>query len=106
MADPNTTYAIDAAGPNPDGSYNVVANSNCSRITVQENYDSTNPPTADLLMYRPTGSSTPTKVILGTAAIFTPFTGQRDGFLKGQVVGAIKTVSGSITVQQVESTQI
>lgn len=101
LADPCTTYAIDSGGP-----YNVIANSFCNRIEVRENFNSVTPPTADLKQYRPAGSLTPVNIPLGTSAIFTPYTGQNDGFKPGQVVGQIQTVSGSITVAQIESTQV
>ena len=104
MADPISTFAIDNAGPNPNGSYNVVANSYCRRITIQENYDSANPPSADLQQFIPATSSTPARVAKGTPAIFTPLSDLY--FTPRQIVGAIKTSSGSITVQQVESEQV
>lgn len=97
MADPITTYAIDNAGP-----YNVVANSYCLRITVQENYNSANPPTADLKQYRPAGSATPMRIPKGTPAIFT----KGGTYYPGEVAGAIQTEAGSITVQQIDSSQI
>ena len=96
MADPITTYALDTT------KVDVVANSYCRRITVKEDYDSDSPPTANLLQYDPTGSSTPVKIVKGTPAVFTSNT----HFHPGLVVGAIKTSSGSITVQQIESSQI
>lgn len=96
MADPITTYALDTT------KIDVVANSYCKRIAVKEDYDSDSPPTANLLQYDPTGSSTPAKIVKGTPAIFT----SNSNFYPGQVVGGIKTSSGSITVQQIESAQV
>ena len=94
-----TTFAIDNLGP-----YNVVANTYCSRIVVQENYDSANPPTADLKQYTPGGN--PIRIAKGTPAIFTPAGATTGFFTPGEVVGQIQTSSGSITVQQIESSQI
>lgn len=108
MADPNSTFAIDNTQV-----YNVTANSVCRRIVVQENYDSANVPTADLLQYRPATSSTPTRVAKGTPAIYTKGgTGagstpiSAGWYTPGEVAGGIKTSAGSITVQQVEGAEI
>ncbi|SRR5579885_84816 len=101
MANPITTYAVDSTAV-----VNIVANSWCKRILVQENYDSTSAPTADLLVYNPANSATPAKVAKGTPAIFTPApvgpNWQMGCFYPGQIVGGIKTAAGSITVQQIE----
>lgn len=100
-----TTFAIDNLGP-----YNVVANTYCSRIVVQENFDSANPPTADLKQYIPAGGVA-VRIPKGTPAVFTfaatastlyPY----PTFTPGQVVGQINTSAGSITVQQIESSQV
>lgn len=93
------TFAIDNLGP-----YNVVAQSYCRRIVVQENYDSANPPTADLKMYIPFGSAAPVavRVAKGTPAIFNA----EGVYSPGQTVGQIQTSAGSITVQQIESSQV
>lgn len=97
MPDPITTYAIDNGGP-----YNVIARSYCKRIEVRENYNSSNPPTADLQQFNPAGSSTPAAVPKGTSAMFTTL----GTFYPGQVVGAVNTVSGSIAVAQFEGAEI
>lgn len=97
MPDPITTFAIDNGGP-----YNVVARSYCRRIEIRENYNSQNPPTADLQQFKPAGSSTPAAVSKGTSAIFTTLT----TFYPGQVVGAVNTLAGSITVAQIEGGEI
>ncbi len=99
MADPITTYALDTT------KIDVVANGYCNRIAVKEDYDSDSPPTANLVQYDPTGSSTPAKIAKGTPAIFTPKT-KGGEYSPGDVVGAIATSSGSITVQQIESSQV
>jgi hypothetical protein len=88
--------------------YQVIAQTRCSRVLVQENYNSATPPTADLLMSAPAGS-TQIAVAKGTPAIFTPTVDSLARpvmFAPGEVVGDIETVSGSITVQQIESTQV
>ncbi|KKN66901.1 hypothetical protein LCGC14_0466760 [marine sediment metagenome] len=106
MADRITTYALDT------NKIDVVANSPCRRVSVKEDYDSDTPPTANLLQYDPTGSSTPAKVVKGTPAVFTkskPSSGvsqEANTYFPGEVVGGIATSSGSITVQQIESDQI
>lgn len=91
------TYAIDAAGP-----YDVIVRGvqPCRRVTIQEKYDSTNPPTADLKQYMPKGNTDFALVAKGTPAIFSAPTG--GSFYPGQTIGQIQTVSGSITVQQQE----
>src|ERR1700688_2847542 len=105
MADATTTYAIDNAGPNADGSYNVAAQTYCKRIVVQENYNSVTAPSADLLQKMPSTAANFVNITKGTPAIFTAV-GLGNGFAPGQVVGSIKTVSGSITVQQIESQEV
>jgi hypothetical protein len=101
---PINTYAIDSTKR-----YTVVAQTACRRIVVQENYNSVNPPTADLLQAQPAGG-TQINIAKGTAAVFSPpGTGSQHfvmGFKPGDVAGDIQTVSGSITVQQIESAQI
>lgn len=102
MADPIKTFAINAAGPNPNGSYDVTVASWCKRVLVQENYDSSNPPTDDLLQYSDKGSTTPARIPKGTPAIFTT-TGI---YYPGQVIGCIKAAAGSVTVQQIEGAAV
>jgi len=102
MADPIKTFAIDATGPNPNGSYNVTAESWCKRVLVQEDYNSANPPTDDLLQYFDKTSTTPGKIPKGTPAVFTTI----GMFYPGQVVGCIKTAGGTLTVQQIEGAAV
>ncbi len=96
MADPISTYALDTT------KVDVKANTYCRRIAVKENYDSDSPPTANLVQYEPTGSSTPAKIVKGAPAVFT----SQSTYSPGEVVGGIKTSAGSITVQQIESWRI
>lgn len=95
MAGPYTTYGVDNSQKWP-----VTALTRCKRILVQENYNSANPPTADLQQYNPDGSG-PIAIPKGTPASFNSFAGVI--FQPGQIVGYVNTPSGSITVQQVES---
>jgi hypothetical protein len=110
VADATTTYAIDN-----NADYHVVVNTPCNRVVIQENYNSANPPTADLLQKMPFGAASAANIAKGTAAVYTPSTlasaqARRSGggamFAPGDNIGSIRTVSGSITVQQVESMQI
>lgn len=97
MADAISTFAIDNLGP-----YIVTANSPCRRIEIRENYNSASPPTADLQQFKPFNSATPVYVPKGTSAIFS-----RDvAWERGDKVGAVNTVSGSITVAQIETDKI
>lgn len=98
MAGPFLTKAIDNAGP-----YNVVAQTTCNRIVVQENYNSANPPTADLQQFNPDGTG-PIAIAKGTPAVFgAPDASHGGRFQAGQIVGKINTTAGSITVQQSEA---
>lgn len=105
MADATTLYAIDNSQD-----YNVVAQTCCNRIVVQENYNSVTPPTVDLLQKMPSTAASAVNIVKGTAAIYTPLSRRASGsvpyFLPGEVVGTIRTVSGSATVQQIESSQV
>lgn len=100
---PNTGNATNTFAVDNTQRYQVIAQTWCRRIQVQENYNSTSAPTADLLMARPAGA-TQVNIVKGTTAIFTASTHAH--FTPGQVVGDIETVSGSITVQQIESDQV
>jgi len=108
---PSTATATNTFAIDNTQRYSVVAQTRCRRITVQENFNSTTPPTADLLMAQPAGA-TQVAVAKGTPAIFTPSTvsncnsGLEPEFMPGQTVGDIETASGSITVQQTESRQV
>lgn len=92
--------------------YPVRAASYCDRIVVQEDYDSSSPPTCDLRQYKlnsgalpsqpPAYGATPVKVAKGTPAIYT----KPGGYVPGEIAGGIATASGSCTVQQVEGKQI
>ncbi|MFI5118609.1 MAG: hypothetical protein ACHP8B_18125 [Terriglobales bacterium] len=102
MPDRTTTYAIDNTQD-----YIVVTQTMCKRVTVQENYNSSTPPTADLLQKMPATAANAVNVAKGTPAIYTPDNLQGKGlFYPGAVTGTIRTASGSITVQQIESNQI
>jgi hypothetical protein len=108
---PNTGNATNTFGIDNTQRYSVIAQTYCRRITVQENFNSATPPTADLVMSKPAGA-TQIAVAKGTPAIFTASAsdGISDGngyfYKPGQIVGDIETASGSITVQQVESNQV
>jgi hypothetical protein len=98
MANFSTTYAVDN-----NAEVNVVCHvDGVSRIVVQENYDSATPPTADLIQRCAVPGSGQVKIPKGTPAIYTTAT----SFRKGEIAGTIETSSGSITVQQVESSQV
>jgi hypothetical protein len=98
MAGAYSTFAIDNLGP-----YSVVAKTYCKRILVQENYNSTNPPTADLQQFDAQGQG-PVAVVKGTPAIFNSVGDSR--FYPGQVAGKINTTGGSITVEQIEGEEV
>ena len=97
MADATTVYAVDNSQD-----YSVIPNTVCKRISVQENYDSSSSPTADLLQKIPASAASAVKVAKGLPAIYTSAT----FFQPGVAVGMIRTSAGSITVQQVESNSI
>lgn len=102
MSQPFTTLlAIDNSQD-----WNVVAQSYCRRVTVQENYNSQHPPTVDLLQKAP-ATGTAVRIAQGTPAIYTAPPG---GFKPGDIAGTIKVdpVGGitSCTVQQIESQTI
>lgn len=94
-----TTYGIDSTQR-----YKIVAATQCERVTVQENYDSATPPTADYKVAQPSGAPQ-VLVSKGVPFIFTPPNGAKF-FFPQQVVGDIQTVSGSVTIQQIESQQV
>lgn len=98
MAGPYSTFAIDNAGP-----YAVVAKTYCKRILVQENYNSSNPPTADLQQFD-ANSNGPVAIVKGTPAIFNSVGDSR--FYPGAVAGKINTAGGSITVEQIEGEEV
>ncbi len=106
MADATSTYVIDNSQDWP-----VVALNYCTRITVQENYDSTHAPTADLLQKMPATASA-IRIPMGTPAIYTPtlsavlLPASGRVFIPGQTVGTIRAAAGSVTVSQVEHSSI
>ena len=107
MADRTITYAIDNAGPNPDGSYNVVVQNICRRITLRENYNSSTPPTVNLIQKMPAGAANAANITEGDSAIYTALASQDGGvFRPTQIAGTIKTAGGAASVQQIESDQI
>ena len=101
-----TTYAIDNSQD-----WNVVAQTLCRRIVVEEDYNSQTPPTVDLLQKQPAGGSA-VNIAKGTPAVYTQllplvFNGC---FQPGDVVGTIRVLSTggvtSCTVKQIESNQV
>jgi hypothetical protein len=105
MADPITLYSVDNTKD-----YLVIAQSGCSQITVKENASTLAPPTQDLLQKlaqvpgtNPVMSTNPATIIKGGAAVYTPSGTGGGRYQAGDIVGTIRTVSGSITVQQVEA---
>src|SRR6185312_16922098 len=105
MADIARILAIDASGPNSDGSYNVqVLGQRVSRVTVGEDYDSTSQPTMDLRVKGPASAASFTKVPKGTPKVYTPV--GRRFYDPGDIAGTIKAASGSGNVQIVESINI
>ncbi len=106
MADATILYSVDNSQD-----YNVVVQTqNCKRIFVQENYSSSVPPTQDLLQKMPASATNAISITKGTPAIYTPSSGgvgwSNNVFYQGQIVGTIRTAAGSVTVQQIESTEI
>ena len=100
---PSTGFATNTFSIDASARYQVIAQTYCRRILVQENFNSASAPTADLKMAQPAGA-TLVNVSKGTSAIFTP-TG--DGrFSPNQIVGEIQTASGSCTVLQIESATV
>lgn len=79
--------------------YNVVAQTFCTKIVVRENYDASNPPTANLIYTVPSGSNA-VRIPQGTDAVY-----EDNGrtYSPGEVVGGIRTDAGSITIQRIET---
>ena len=108
---PSTGNATNTFAVDNTQRYQVIAQTACERIAVQENYNSANAPTVDLLMAKPAGA-TLVAVPKGTPAIFTPPSnntqnfGPRPQFSPGQPAGEIQTATGSATVQQIEGAQV
>jgi hypothetical protein len=87
------TFAIDGSGP-----YKVIAQTNCQRIEVRENYDLASLPTCDLQQYAAYTTTGPALIAKGTVAVFS-----RLGYFRvGDEAGRINTASGSCTVVQIE----
>jgi hypothetical protein len=105
----NDTYPVTNVAPAgtyqgvPYPGYPVIAMTYCRRIRVQENYDIASPPTADLLRFSNVPGANPTRVPQGVAAVWDNGDAH---FYSGQIVGFILTVTGSITVQQIEGNMI
>jgi hypothetical protein len=94
MADFTTTYGIDNTKE-----VDVTCHfDGALRIVVQENCDSNNPPTANLLQRGIVGGSGQIRVAKGTPAIFSS-----GPYRSGEKVGTIETDAGSITVAQIET---
>jgi hypothetical protein len=91
-----STMAIDSTQE-----YSVVAPSEARRFEVRENYDSSSAPTCDLIQAMPLGG-TAVKVAKGTSAIYT----RSAPWIKGDVIGSIKTSSGSCTVAIIPGDQV
>jgi hypothetical protein len=90
--DPFTTSTTDNVNP-PES---IVAVTFCNRVTIQENGDATQ----DYQVRRASTSSHPLKRLAGTP--FT-FSAERGSFWKpGDTVGFVETLTGSITMLQVE----
>lgn len=100
---PATGHATNTFSIDNTQRYQVIAQTRCQRITVQENYSSVSPPTCDLLMAAPANAAQ-VSVPKGTPAIFTPVSGAF--FEVNTIIGDIETASGSCTVQQIESQQV
>lgn len=104
MANQQTsTFAVDNTG------YVAIKcrGSFARRILIQEDYDSSTPPTQDYVVQQPAGAPD-IKVAKGTPFIFTyplPLAGfVNDGGVT--VLGQVKTAAGAITMQQIESPEI
>jgi hypothetical protein len=90
-----TTYAVDSSAP-----VNVVCVQSCTRVEVRENVDmQNNLPTTALKQFKPKGASNFAIIPQGENAVFEDFV----VYNPGTIVGQIQTVSGSITVVQIES---
>lgn len=99
MADFSDTQAIDNTQE-----YAILAPiDGIVRVAVQENYNSSTPPTADLVQRCAHFLSQLINIAKGTPAIYTT---QRGGYSVGDKVGTIKTASGSITISRAFSTQV
>lgn len=105
MADYTQILAIDNAGPNADGSYNIPSlDRPFKRVTVQEDYDSQSAPTTDLRAKAPAAAANFVKVSQGVPYVYTPV--GKSQFDANETPGTIKTRAGSINLQLVYSMQI
>jgi len=87
--------AIDNAGP-----YAIKPVTDCRRIEIRENFNSTNPPTADLNLFDQTDSAGArgARVPQGTSAILT----SPRAFSPTVPAAYINTATGSITIAVIE----
>ena len=84
---------------NSTGYSAITALSFCRNLRIAENCGVTGWPTTDLLIAKPTSSATPVRIPAGQSYTFnSPAT----FFSLGQIVGYVKTVSGSTTIDQDE----
>lgn len=80
----------------------IITNTRCRRVRVQENYTSAAGATTDLTMAEPEGADG-VIILKGTPAVFTA-PGPNGSFEPGQVVGtvAVNDVEGPVNCQQIE----
>jgi hypothetical protein len=86
-----------------NSSYTAVTavSSNASQITVGEDPSVAGWPTTDFLVAKPTNTSVPRRVSVGSTYTFLALNNGK--FAAGQVVGYIETVSGTTTFFQDEA---
>lgn len=101
MGTPSTGFPINSFTVDNSKRYQIVPQTYCRRIEIQENYNSANPPTQDYLIAQPPGA-TQVNFAKGVPAIFT--TG--GSFVPGTPIADIQTTAGTITVRQIESHSI
>jgi hypothetical protein len=79
----------------------IVTNTRCRRVRVQENFTSDDGATTDLTMEEPKGADA-VIVLKGTVAVFTA-PGPNGAFEPGQTVGVVAcSVTGPVEGQQIE----
>lgn len=95
------TKAIDNAGPYP-----IFVKEACRRVLVQENFNSANPPTADLNQFdeHDSAGAFGCRIAKGTPAVFAD--GRTYSPQDPLPAGYINTASGSITVLVIEHEKI
>jgi len=84
---------------NSTGYTAVVTQSVCKNVRIIENAGDAGFPTTDILIAKPTASATPVRILGGQSYTFNS---PASFFVAGATVGYVKTVSGSITVDQDE----